>query len=75
MAIIEDNGIMVRRFKDWTQAVTRLQVIVGTGSPEGIIEAIQSAFYMDDTGTTGNILYIKRDADISGDRTMGWILV
>ncbi len=73
-AIVDDGGKMIRRFQDWSQNVTRLQIIVGTGSPEGVIEAIQGQLYMDDTGTASSILYIKRDADIAGDRTMGWIL-
>jgi hypothetical protein len=30
---------------------------------------------MDDAGTAGAILYIKRDTDIAGDKTQGWILV
>ena len=50
-------------------------MIVGTGSPEGVIDAPQTANYMDDAGTAGNIKYIKRDADIAGDSTKGWILV
>lgn len=66
---------MQRRFKDWAQNVTRLQILIGEGSPEGVVEAIQTQLYMDTSGTAGSILYIKRDADIDGDRTMGWILV
>ena len=51
-------------------------LIIDTGSPEGVIEAEQGARYMDDTGTTGNILYIKRDADDgAGDKSKGWILI
>ncbi len=73
--IVEKDGTMIRRFSDWTKSVTRLQILTGTGSPEGIIEALQRVLYMDDEGTAGAILYIKRDADISGDRTQGWILV
>lgn len=74
-SIVDDGGKMVRRFQDWSQNVTRLQILVGTGTPEGNIEGIETQLFMDNTGTTNNILYIKRDADIDGDRSMGWILV
>lgn len=72
---ITEEGVMTERMSQWTQSVTRLDTIVGTGSPEGVIEAFQTQQYMDDAGTAGSILYIKRDADIAGDRTTGWILV
>lgn len=66
---------MIRRFQEWSQNVSRLQILEGTGSPEGNTEAIVTQLYMDNIGTAGNILYIKRDADINGDKTQGWILI
>ena len=54
---------------------TQLQILTGTGSPEGVIEAKAATLYMNTAGTAGSILYIKRDDDISGDRSQGWILV
>ena len=66
---------MSRRLEEWTRGVTLLDPILGTGSPEGVIEAIPPRFYVDTAAGTGSILYVKRDADIAGDRTMGWILV
>ena len=73
-AIIDNFGSMVQEFRTWTQTMTDRSLIIGTGSPETVVEAAQGAQYMDDNGTAGNILYIKRDADIAGDRTKGWIL-
>lgn len=75
LPVVDDRGVMVRRFNLWTQDVTRLAPIVGTGSPEGAVEAVQTQLFMDDTGTAGSILYIKRDNDIGGDKSQGWILV
>ena len=72
---ISDEGIMNDRFLEWTRLVTRLQILTGSGSPEAVIEAFPVTLYMDTAGTAGSILYIKRDADIAGDRTKGWILV
>ena len=74
-AIVDKNGLMSDRFQDWAQNVTRLAIITGEGSPEGLVEALQTQLYMNITGTAGNILYIKRDADINGNKSMGWILV
>jgi hypothetical protein len=65
---------MAQEFRTWTQSITNQSVIIGTGSPEGVIEAVQGSSYMDDAGIAGAVLYIKRDNDIGGDRTQGWIL-
>lgn len=75
LPIIGKTGLMATFFQSWTQAVSRLFVLTGTGSPEGVVEALPTRVYMDITGTAGNIQYIKRDADIGGDKTQGWILV
>jgi hypothetical protein len=73
--IINEDGLMTQQFWLFILQVSKNQPIVGTGTPEGFVEATQTQFYMDDSGTAGNILYIKRDNDISGDRKKGWILV
>jgi len=51
-------------------------LLIGTGSPEGIVEAQQGRMYMDETGLAGAVLFIKQTADDgSGDRTKGWIAI
>ena len=74
-AVVNEFGFMTEAFKLFVLQLVNGGLIIDTGSPEGVIEAQQGAIYMDDTGTAGSILYIKRDADISGDKTKGWILV
>ena len=65
-----------KQLNTWLGVVTAQSMIIGSGPPEGIVEAIQTAVYMDQLGITEAVLYIKRDADDgSGDRTKGWILV
>ena len=59
----------------WIDNMTNLSMVVGTGSPEGIVEAVQGRQYMDDSGSTGTILYIKKLASILNDKTKGWVLV
>jgi len=73
--IVDPNFEMKQVFRTWAQQVSRAYPIIGDGSPEGVIEAQQGQTYMDLLGTTGSVFYIKRDADIAGDRTLGWILV
>ena len=73
--ILKDDGSPVSQLNTWFKSITDKALIISTGSPEAIIEANQGAIYMDETGTAGAILYIKRDADIAGDKTKGWILV
>jgi len=75
LPVVDDRGVMVRRFDFWTLNVTRLAPIVGTGSPEGVVEAVETQLFMDNTGIAGSILYIKRNSDIGGDKKQGWILV
>ena len=73
--IVDENGKQTQEFNDWISAVDRGLILIGTGSPEGVITATVGRQYMNDAGTAGSILYVKRDADIAGDRSSGWILV
>lgn len=72
---INGNGLLIQRVQTWSESVSRLGIIEGSGSPEGVREARVTQQYMDTAGVAGAILYIKRDASIGNDRTMGWILV
>lgn len=74
MPIVDKEGRQTQEFNSWADDITKLDLLVGTGSPEGVISAIQGRKYMDDAGTAGAITYIKRDSDIGGDDTQGWIL-
>ena len=73
--IVEQNRTRSQIFRTWTEEVGRLSVLTGSGSPEGTVSAQATRLYMDTAGTAGAILYIKRDDDIAGDATKGWILI
>ena len=73
--ISEQDGTMEQTFRTWTQIITNQALIVGAGSPAGVVSGLQGAVYMDTAGTAGNILYIKRDSAIAGDAAQGWVLV
>lgn len=75
LPIVSKNGFAFEPLKQLLIKLCLHSPLSGTGSPEGVVEAPILTFYMDDTGTAGSILYVKRDSDISGDRSQGWILV
>jgi hypothetical protein len=73
--IVDSEGKMDHIYYRWVVQMTSLDLIVGTGTPEGSIEATVGRAYMDDAGSTGSLLYMKKLADIGGDRTQGWVVV
>lgn len=73
--IVSPDGRMTQVFRSWAQGVSKLEMLSGAGSPEGVVNATQKTLYMDTAGTAGAILYIKRDTSVAGDPTQGWILV
>lgn len=73
--IVGSDGTMSQAFRQFTQDVTLSIPIVGSGSPEGVVEARQYSLYLDSTGSAGSIQYRKMLPDIGGDRTQGWIAV
>ena len=73
--IVNKEGFMYQTFREFTFNVSKLSILTGAGSPEGVVAAEATREYMDTNGTAGNIKYIKRDADVAGDRTKGWILI
>jgi len=72
---VTDENRMTQVFRTWADAVTQLDMLSGSGSPDGVVEALPRRMYMDTAGTAGAILYIKRDADVGGNRKLGWVLV
>lgn len=47
------------------------EILIGTGSPEGVVEADPTRLYMNDAGSSGSVLYIKQ----TGTGNTGWIAV
>jgi hypothetical protein len=74
-AITEENLTMTQAFRRFMLQVDNNLPILGTGSPEGVVEAPQFSLYIDSLGTTGTIEYRKMQTDIAGNRKQGWVLV
>jgi len=72
--IVLDNK-QTQQLNDFFLLLSELDIATGSGSPEGVLRAGVGKEYMDTAGTAGSIKYIKRDADIGDDTTLGWILV
>ena len=73
--IVQDDGTMAQSFRQFTQDASLSIPIVGSGSPEGVIEAAQYSLYLDSSGGASAIQYRKMQPEIGGDRKQGWILV
>lgn len=73
--VIDEDHIFTQPYRSYFNDLYLLDIIQGTGSPEGVVEGIVGQEYMDLNGTTGNIKYIKRDSNIGGDIKQGWILI
>lgn len=73
--IVNSTGTMEQPFRQWTQDVSLAIPIIGSGSPEGVVEARQYSIYLDTAGSAGSIQYRKMLPEIGGDRTQGWVLV
>ena len=73
--IVELDGTMAQPFRQFTQEASLSIPITGSGSPEGVVEAVQFSLYLDTSGGAGSIAYRKMQPDVAGDRTKGWIAV
>ena len=74
--IVEEDGSQTSQSRIFFRTLEVQALIIGPGSPEGVVIAEIGASYQDSAGTAGNIRYAKRDADDgAGDKSIGWILV
>ena len=73
--VVEDDGVASKELRLWAIAITERILILGQGSPEGVVEARVGREYADTDGTTGTIKYFKKLDNISGDKSQGWILI
>ncbi len=74
--VVEEDGSQTSQSRTFFRTLEAQALIIGSGSPEGVVIAEIGASYQDSAGTAGNIRYAKRDADDgAGDKSIGWILV
>jgi len=75
VAVVDDSFRPTLPLRRLSADVNAMTIIIGTGSPEGVVEARIGRLYMNDAGVAGAILYIKKTNDVAGNRKNGWILV
>lgn len=73
--IVDENRTMSQPFGQWTRQASLSIPIIGSGSPEGVVSALQYSLYIDSAGTTGALEYRKMLPSIAGDVTQGWVAV
>lgn len=73
--VVDKSGNPLQNLQLFSEELVSMQLIIGDGSPEGVYIARQGREYMDQSGTTGNIKWIKKLSDIGGDKSYGWVLV
>lgn len=71
----QHSGLPYDQFRIFLLQVQQTGLMIGSGSPAGVIEAQQGRFYMDEDAAAGSVLYAKQKADIGGDKTQGWVLI
>jgi hypothetical protein len=71
--VVDKDGKPLRILQLFSEDVQRMATIIGIGSPEGIVEAIQGQEYLNTTGGPGFVKYIKQLPDIGGNRKLGWV--
>lgn len=73
--VVDEQGRATEKLSLFSEDVSRLPVLTGSGSPESVVEARQTRLYMDITGSTGSILYVKKFDAVAGNKKEGWVLV
>jgi hypothetical protein len=70
--LVDKQGVATDIFRFWLNS---REPLTGAGSPESVVTASQFTFYINTSGTTGTLLYIKMLPEISGDKSRGWVAV
>lgn len=73
--LIEADGTPSQVFRTWALQVSNSTPIVGTGTPEGVVEAPQYSLFIDEAVPLTPVQYRKMLPLIGSDRTKGWAVV
>lgn len=73
--IVEDDGSLTLQSRTYFKLLTDRALIIGSGSPDGLVEANQGATYLDEDAALGNVFYIKQKSSVGGNNSLGWVLI
>lgn len=71
---IDENNVLTTEGRVFFTDLVQRVPSYGSGSPEGVVDAVIGATYYDLDASAGLRHYIKINADIGGDTTQGWEL-
>jgi len=74
-SIVDADGTASQVFRTWAIQASNNVPIVGTGSPEGVVEAPQYSLYIDESVPLTPVQYRKMLPQIANDRTQGWAII
>ncbi len=73
--IVNDDGSPTNVFLQYLLKISESVVIVGTGTPEGAVQAPQYSVYVDEAVPLTPVTYRKMLPEVGGDRSKGWAVV
>lgn len=73
--LVNAQGIQEQQTRFFLKVLADRALIIGQGSPVGVVEALQGASYMDEIAPIGSVLYMKQLDNVGGDKTQGWVLI
>ena len=68
-----DGDTAAQHFRTWLNEVSRFTPIVDSGTPEGVVEALQYAHYIDESDPNTPAHWWKLLPEVGGDRSKGWV--
>ena len=69
---VDQSGKPLQNLLIIIEQLRKLEILSGTGSPEGVVSASRKRLYMNDVNGD---LYVKRVDSVGGDASLGWVLV
>ena len=71
--IVDSNGVLTQQAQSFFETIANRALVIGSGSPDGIVSASKGAEYMDENGAPGAIKWIKKFNEVGGDASLGWV--
>lgn len=72
LPVVSEDRTMELPFRKFMTQLDRSLPIVGSGNPEGVVDAAYLSLYIDEGAGQGLISYRKMQASVGGDRKNGW---
>ena len=58
--VVETNGTMAQHFRDYMNILNRAVPVIGEGTPEGVLQALQYTFYViSNVWSIFNLIFFK----------------